>query len=251
MGAQLNFLTANQPHALICNQEVVHSQLVDLQASLGHGWTHVGVGRDDGKTKGEYSPIWFRPAAWDLVDNRTYWLSPTPDVVGSKGWDAALPRIVTVARLRDRATEGELVCMCTHFDHRGQVAREESAKLLVRLADEWQGGDDDGEPARVPVFLGGDLNIEPSNQAYKNLVAEGAMRDTKDVVGPARWFGNEMTFTGFTDSRDDDTRIDHVFVKDALDMEFLGYSVLSNRFDDGVYISDHRPVVVDVKVPVV
>ncbi|KAK0630486.1 Endonuclease/exonuclease/phosphatase [Bombardia bombarda] len=249
MASQLTLETANRPESLICMQEVLVQQLDNLQSDLGSAWTHIGVGRDDGAAAGEFSPLWYQPAVWAVQANRTYWLSPTPDVVGSKGWDAALPRIVTVARLKHRATGAGLVAMCTHFDHVGQTAREESAKLLLKAAGEW-GGDGSGTTT-TPVVLGGDLNVQPDNKAYLTLVggdgtAAGAMKDIKNLVPSAKWYGNNKTFTGFTAAKTDDTRIDYLFVRDPLaSLKFLSYGVLSNVFDDGVYISDHRPVVVD------
>ncbi|KAF9880460.1 endonuclease/Exonuclease/phosphatase [Colletotrichum karsti] len=243
--AQLNYETAARPESLICMQEVVEEQLLDIAEDLGSAWTHIGVGRDDGVAAGEFSPIFYQPGAWDLVENKTYWLSETPSVVGSVGWDAALPRIVTVASFTHVESGFPLVYMCTHFDHVGQTARENSAELLVGLAKEWESSAGEVKP----VFLGGDLNIEPDNPAYQLLIAEGNMHDTLDVTPEARRTGNSKTYTAFTDDKADDTLIDHLFVRDPTirGMEFLAHAVLANRFDDGVFISDHRPVVSDVK----
>ncbi|KAK2049475.1 endonuclease/Exonuclease/phosphatase [Colletotrichum somersetense] len=251
LAAQLNYETAARPESLICMQEVVEQQLLDVAGDLGPAWAHVGVGRDDGAAAGEFSPILYRPDAWGLVRNQTYWLSETPDVPGSRGWDAALPRIATVASFRHIATGVPLVYMCTHFDHEGETARERSAELLVRLAKEWE-----SEPgsalAPVPVFLGGDLNVERDNAAYKTLVAEGNMRDARDVVPEARRTGHSKTYTAFTDIDWDDMLIGHLFVRDPAvrGMRFLSHAVLPNRFDDRLFISDHRPVVLDAEVSV-
>ncbi|KAK2008970.1 endonuclease/Exonuclease/phosphatase [Colletotrichum eremochloae] len=249
--AQLNYETAGRPESLLCMQEVVEQQLLDIAEDLGPSWAHIGVGRDDGAAAGEFSPIFYRPGTWDLVENRTYWLSETPDVPGSRGWDAALPRIATVASFRHAATGLPLVYMCTHFDHQGQTARERSAELLVGLAKEWEGSGS-GSGDAVPVFLGGDLNVEPDNTAYKTLVAEGNMRDASDVVPEARRTGYSKTYTAFTDADSDDMLIDHLFVRDPAvrGMTFLSHAVLPNRFDDGLFISDHRPVVMDAEVSV-
>lgn len=229
-------------------QEVLDKQLVDLQSDLGSSWNHVGVGRDDGAQAGEYSPILYQPYTWQLEKNKTYWLSETPDVVGSTGWDAALPRIVTVAQFKHRTTGVPIVFMCTHFDHIGTIARNESAKLIIKIADEWK-DQSTNSTKTAPVFLGGDLNIEPTKEGYKTLTAPGGFKDIKDLVPKAHWYGNTKTSTGFTTSTSDDIRIDYLFVRDPLDIQFLTYGVLSNKFEDGVYISDHRPVVVDAKLP--
>ncbi|KAK3380835.1 endonuclease/Exonuclease/phosphatase [Podospora didyma] len=255
MASQLNFETTNRPESLICMQEALRQQVTNIQTDLGDSWQRIGVGREDGAQKGEYSPIFYQPGTWQLTQNRTYWLSPTPDVIGSKGWDAALPRIVTVARLTHKATGTPLVYMCTHFDHVGQVARENSASLLIKIANDWSKTNDTATPNKtVPVFLAGDLNIQPNNKAYSTLIApasEGRMKDIKDLVPVAKWYGNNKTFTGFTSSKTDDTRIDYIFARDPVKagFKFLSYGVLTNSFDDGVYISDHRPVVVDALLP--
>ncbi|KAF6791416.1 endonuclease/Exonuclease/phosphatase [Colletotrichum sojae] len=249
LAAQLNYETVARPESLICMQEVIERQLLDITQDLGPKWASVGVGRDDGIAAGEFSPILYRPDAWTLVENRTYWLSETPDVPGSKGWDAALPRIVTVASLKHVRTGAPLVFMCTHWDHQGQTARERSAELLIELAKEWEeAAAAGGEAGPVPVFLGGDLNVQPDNPAYQTLVADGNMQNTRDATPEARRTGHSKTYTAFTNIDWDDTVIDHLFVRDptARGMEFLTHAVLPNKFDDGPFISDHRPVVSDV-----
>ena len=277
MHAQLVHETAGRAgSSLLCMQEVLRSQLMDLLSDLSSpttstsaasDWAHIGVGRDDGVNAGEFSPILYQTTAWTVERSRTFWLSPTPDVAGSKGWDAALPRIATAARLRHVVTGKLVVLVCTHFDNAGQRAREESARLLVRLAGQVAGGvgleDVDfgsgsgsgrstaGQAAAgaVPVFVAGDLNSTPDNAAYKSFVAAGAMRDAKDLVPARRRYGNSKTYTAFTTSTSDDSLLDHVFVKNETGIEFASYAVLPNRFDDDpVFISDHRPVVVDVRI---
>ncbi|KAL9949228.1 hypothetical protein D7B24_000448 [Verticillium nonalfalfae] len=246
LASQLFHETAGRPTSLICLQEVLATQLADIKSALGTPtWSSVGVGRDDGAEGGEFSPILFRPDAYELLNSSTRWLSPTPEEPGSKGWDAALPRVVTTATLRDRRSGAPLTYMCTHFDHIGQTARVESAKLLVRFAEE-AAVVVDGE--ETPVFLGGDLNITPENPAYLEMVAEGNYHDAKDVVDPRRIHGHLNTFTGFSDDRSGWSRIDHVFVwrPEVQGMALLNYGVLENKFDDNLWISDHRPVIVDV-----
>ncbi|CRK17612.1 hypothetical protein BN1723_015401, partial [Verticillium longisporum] len=254
LASQLFHETAGRPTSLVCLQEVLATQLADIKAALGTPtWTSVGVGRDDGAEGGEFSPILFRPDAYELLNSSTRWLSPTPDEPGSKGWDAALPRVVTTATLRERRSGAPLTYMCTHFDHIGQRARVESAKLLVRFAEEAAAVVVDGaEGEETPVFLGGDLNITPENPAYLEMVAEGNFNDAKDVVDPIRIHGHLNTYTGFSDNRRGWSRIDHVFVwrPEARDMELLNYGVVENKFDDDLWISDHRPVIVDVSFAV-
>ncbi|KAL2268513.1 hypothetical protein VTJ83DRAFT_3359 [Remersonia thermophila] len=247
--AQLKFIASGQDAPFLCLQEVLHSQLTDIQDSLGPSWAYIGRGRQDGKEAGEHSPIFYRRDLWECERHRTYWLSPTPDVP-SKGWDAALERIVTVGLFRHARTGTAVVVMSTHLDHRGKVAREESARLLVRLARRWAEASERG--AMVPVLLGGDFNSPPDEQAYKILTEPSSgMRDVSDHVADDAKYGNpEVTFTSFDDPEERPARIDFLFVRAAESLRFLTYSILPNRFDDGIFLSDHRPVVADVEVPI-
>lgn len=68
--------------------------MLDLQALLGPTWSHVGVGRDDGKQAGEYAPIYYRNDRFQPLSVEHIWLSQTPQQVGSRGWDAVrLPNL--------------------------------------------------------------------------------------------------------------------------------------------------------------
>src|SRR5918993_3001836 len=132
-------LTKGDPD-LIGLQEVVHAQAEEIRAKLTD-YEFVGVGRDDGKHKGEYAPVLFKRDRFEKLDEGHIWLSETPDVPGSKGWDAKLPRVASWAKLKDTRAGGRtFMCMNAHFDHIGKAARLESAKLLHRKASEIGGG---------------------------------------------------------------------------------------------------------------
>ena len=111
-------------------QEVLHRQLVYLKDSL-QGYDYIGVGRDDGKEAGEYSCIFYKKDLYTLVEQSTFWLSPTPDQP-SKGWDAALNRVCTYGFFKSKKTKEIFWVFNTHFDHMGKQARLESAKLIVQ-----------------------------------------------------------------------------------------------------------------------
>ncbi len=129
-------------------------------------YTAIGVARNDGKAKGEYATILYRTTRFTAVSSGTFWLSPTPDVAGSKGWDAAFPRIATWVRLRDRqAGDRELLWINTHFDHRGKQARLEAARQLRRFAA--------GQGAGLPLIITGDFNAEPGSAPYRALLDTG------------------------------------------------------------------------------
>ncbi|KAK0674158.1 Endonuclease/exonuclease/phosphatase [Cercophora samala] len=243
--AQLRFITWGQDSPFICLQEVLHSQLTDIQDRLGHAWSYIGQGREDGKMAGEFSPIFFRVDHWECERRKTYWLSKTPDVP-SKGWDAALERVVTVGLFRHKSTGARVVVMSTHFDHRGKVAREESAKLLLEISRTWTASASGG--TQVPAFLGGDFNSTPSDGAYKVLAApDSGMTDISQLVQQDDWYGNQdITYTSFGEPDETPARIDFLFVRGPQKVTFRNFGILPNRFDDMVYLSDHRAVVADM-----
>ncbi|KAH8909063.1 hypothetical protein BR93DRAFT_526711 [Coniochaeta sp. PMI_546] len=248
--AQLNFVTAGHPAAFICLQEVLHSQLTDIQSALGQSWDHIGQGRDDGKTAGEFSPIFFRSDTWTCTRHQTLWLSETPNTP-SKGWDAALNRVVTVGLFTHKETGTSVIVMSTHFDHRGEKAREESAKLLVKIAHTWHKDTGGGQEALPPVFLGGDFNSTPDGKAYKQItLPETGMKDIRDLIPKEKRYGNdEITYTSFG-GEEKQTRIDFLFILQSPNITPRTFAILPNRFDDGVALSDHRAVVADLEIPV-
>ncbi|KAK4138555.1 DNase I-like protein [Trichocladium antarcticum] len=242
--AQLKFITSGHGSAFVCLQEALHSQLVDIQTRLGPMWSYTGHGRDDGKRAGEYSPIFFRVDRWECNRSRTYWLSETPDLP-SKGWDADCRRIATVGAFLHRETGAAVVLISTHLDNRGEVARKESARLLLNLTSTWSG-------LCIPLFLAGDFNSTPSGSAYKILASPSSgMRDISKLVAETAKYGNpDITFTSFGQPDEQPGRIDFLFVRNSESLKFLTFGILPNRFDDQVYLSDHRPVVADIELPV-
>ena len=216
-------------------QEVLERQLDDLKARLPE-FEFFGVGRDDGKEAGEFVPVAWRKERFAPVEKGAFWLSPTPDVPGSKGWDAALPRVATWARLKDRVEGKMFLLVNVHFDHKGEQARRESAKLLKSwIAGHAKGG---------PVILTGDFNATPDSAAYKTLAAEGeglALQDTRfDASRPE---GPASTWNGFK-AVAENVRIDFVF--QAGPVEVLGFRTLDET-RDGRFPSDHLPIVATVE----
>ena len=190
---------------LIGFQEVLAVQHDAIVARLtGHGFA--GGARDDGKRKGEWCLIAYRKSRFTALAQGDFWLSETPEVPGSKSWDAALTRICSWVRLRDQATGRELVYANTHFDHKGVVARQEAARVIsARLSALARG---------VPAILTGDLNITEDNPAYRVFVSPdtpGAIRwiDAYRAVHPVRR-PDEASFNGFKPVVDG-SRIDFVF----------------------------------------
>ncbi|KAL0939873.1 endonuclease exonuclease phosphatase family protein [Colletotrichum truncatum] len=247
--AQLRVHTAGQMNAFVCIQEAQYQQLRDIQDNLGPRWAHIGRGRADGQLDGEFSPIFYRTDHWTLEENQTYWLSPTPDIP-SNGWGAQINRIVTIGLFRHKASSTKVVVMSTHLDHRSHEARSESAKLLLKLAQKWQADSSQNTGDIVHVFLGGDFNSGPGDEPHRLLTSEpGGMVDIKNLVPESHHCGNKITYTTFGEA--EPTIIDHLFVLNPTAIDFVNFAVLSNRFDDGIYYSDHRPVLADIEIPVV
>lgn len=219
-------------------QEVLVDQYDDLKQRLTEMDAY-GVGRDDGQAAGEFAPIFFRRDRFELQAKSTLWLSPTPEVVGSKGWDAALPRIASWVKLRDRQSKRSLVVINTHFDHRGAEARTESAQMLAKLVRE--------KFADLPVILTGDLNTRPNTAPYLALVGE--VRSNPPLLfdsyvhSAAKPEGPHSTWNGFK-AIVPDQRIDFIFTTQSI--KALRVRILDDQ-RDGRFPSDHLPVITTVE----
>lgn len=231
------------PETFIGLQEVLHHQLLDITKALNAPsaipgkWKQIGVGREDGKQEGEFEPIFYQADTWTLKQERYRWLSETPDTP-SRGWDGACTRVMTIGEFEHVRTKRRAVVINTHLDHKGVVAREEGAKLILKTIDEYAESTD-------VLFLTGDFNATTDDEAYQTITADGStMQDVQSLVDKDRLYGNELTYTSFGgNDLDEQKRIDFIFARKKDHVHVGHYAVLSNRFDDGVYASDHRPVV--------
>lgn len=217
--------------SVVCLQEVLYNQLKDILDDLNSNqnsklWDYYGVGRADGNTLGEFSPIFFKTSDWELISSQTWWLSETPNRP-SRGWDAVLERIVTVVVLKSKETGKKVKVLNTHFDHIGVTARRELAKLIISKM----------EQGPEPSFLCGDFNTEPNEEPYKLLLSSGF----KDSRIQGKGYGFNTTFTGFDHNNEANTIIDYIWAGNGT--EWQTYGVVPNYFE--FYISDHRPVVTD------
>ncbi|UZD24620.1 endonuclease/exonuclease/phosphatase family protein [Algoriphagus halophytocola] len=217
---------------LVGVQEALHNQLNDLSASLG--FDYIGVGRDDGTEKGEYAAILYDKKKFKLLDEGTFWLSPTPDQP-SKGWDAALNRICTWGKFKDEKGETFYV-FNIHYDHRGQQAREESSKLVMQKVAEIN-------EENAPAILMGDFNVTPENAAYTTITSNPDWKDAR-LISEIPAYGPSGTFTGFDWERMPEGIIDHIFVKGKL--KVIRHGILSDNYGKK-YPSDHFPVMVEVE----
>ncbi|KAI5294374.1 hypothetical protein KEM52_004155 [Ascosphaera acerosa] len=275
--AQARFLTRYPADTFLVAQEVLHNQLTDIMAGLNEAseadtstsatatatasaqsddeWAYIGVGRDDGKQAGEYAPIFYRPASWELLEWKTVWLSETPDKP-SRGWDGASTRILTFGLFRSRksnpdVTPGKVVlAMTTHLDDQGSTARREGAKLILKTIADYRASGKYGSEIAA-FFLAGDFNSRDDQEAYQVFSSDdSSLVDAHNLLPAQRRHGDEITWTGFGHENEDSKRIDFAFLgpKAGLPWKILDYACLPCKFDNGVYLSDHRPVVVDAEL---
>lgn len=222
-------------------QEALHHQLQDLLRMLPD-YSYCGVGRDDGKEKGEYSAILFRNSRFGLLDTKTQWLSETMDIPGSKSWDAAITRVFTTARFFDRETKKEFVMVNTHFDHIGKVARASSAKIIkTYLAglEATANTNNTTDKIEIPMIVSGDFNSEPTEEPYLNMVEQQGSLVLYDSRPASSTAG---TFCGFKVGAMPCKTIDFIF--HTKQWVARNYQVITDN-DGTYYPSDHLPVLVD------
>lgn len=223
---------------LVGMQEVRHNQLEDFIERLP-GYSYVGVGRKDGKTGGEYCPVWYRTDRFTRLDSGNFWLSETPDVPGSKGWDTSYERIASWVKLKDNNTGKTFVFMNTHLDHKGPIARKEGARLLLTKIAEIAGN--------LPVMLTGDFNAVETDEPIQVILNSGdglALTDShkvsKLVYGP-NWTWHNFGRTPLERR----TLIDYVFIKGPVTVN--RYGVLAET-EGTAFLSDHAPILVNLSI---
>ena len=224
-------------------QEVLHSQLCDM-LNLLDGYSYIGVGRDDGKTSGEYAPIFFRKDRVELLDSGHFWLSETPSHP-SRGWDAACTRICTWGRFRMSASHLEFLFFNLHMDHVGVVARREAAKLVCDSIASIAGNQ--------PSILTGDFNVDQDDEIYTIFTHSGQLHDA--FAAARLHFAENGTFHAYHSERHTPSRIDHIFV--TTDIEVDAYATHTDAYwteeDDGSWRlrhpSDHYPVFARISLP--
>ena len=217
-------------------QEALRNQLDDLGKALP-AYGEIGVGRDDGKTKGEYAAILYRKERFKVVDSGTFWLSDTPDVPGSKSWGNRITRICTWAILMERSSGLSFSIYNVHLDHESQPSREMSAWLLAKRAH--------SAMMVGPVIVTGDFNAGESNPAVATMkVGEAGFVDSFRACHP----GDEPpgTFNDFGHDKGSKEKIDYIWVQRRAKVESAG---IDRRSKDGHFPSDHYAVWAKLTVP--
>ncbi|MDR2361121.1 MAG: endonuclease/exonuclease/phosphatase family protein [Prevotellaceae bacterium] len=215
---------------IIGTQEGFSHQLQDLCRMPEYAC--FGAGRDDGKSAGEHSAILYKKAAFHLLDSGNFWLSETPDRP-SFGWDATrYKRICSWAKFEHKNTGVRFYVFCTHFDHRGLIAQQESAKLMLRKIKELANEE--------PVICMGDLNSKPATAQISTMTS--SLYNTRDISKMPPYGPEETANTAF--SIPIDKCIDYIFV--SAHFSVAKHAVLTDLRTACLFPSDHLPVVADI-----
>jgi endonuclease/exonuclease/phosphatase family metal-dependent hydrolase len=197
----------------------------------------LGVGREDGREAGEMAALYYRKERFTPVRSGHFWLSETPEVPGSKSWDSSLPRMATWVELRDRRTPDArpIWFLNTHFDHRGDRARLESARMIRQRAQQ--------AAAECSLVVTGDFNAGEGSAPYRALFGEsegpgGLLLDTFRKVHPEK-LSDEGTFSGFSASATGGARIDWIAVSPDFQVQKAGIDRTAREEHTP---SDHFPV---------
>jgi endonuclease/exonuclease/phosphatase family metal-dependent hydrolase len=213
-------------------QEALYDQVMNLKEGMT-GFDYVGVGRDDGNINGEFSAIYYDSGRFELVESGTFWLSQTPQIP-SKSWDAALNRICTWARLKEKDNHRTFYVFNTHFDHIGVLARKKSAELILKKIVEIADRKD-------PVLLTGDFNLTPKEKPLELIRQK--LKDSRQVSKTVP-HGPVGTFNGWDTKSVPENRIDYIFVNKLFVVN--NYSTLTDS-REGRYFSDHFPVLTELQ----
>ena len=227
-----DFINFEQPE-IFGTQEVLVDQLHDLMKGLD-GYGYIGVGRDDGKEKGEYAAIFYKKNQLSLLDSGNFWLSSTPERA-SLGWDAACIRICTWGKFQDKVSGKQFYFFNTHMDHVGTVARRESARLILKRINQLSKG--------LPTILTGDFNVDQTDEIYQIFSNSEVLRDC--YTNALQRMTPTGTWNDFMQDSRSKSRIDHIFV--SPDLKVPHYAIFTNSYWLGKSrrnISDHYPVMV-------
>jgi endonuclease/exonuclease/phosphatase family metal-dependent hydrolase len=213
-------------------QEALYDQIMDLKEGMT-GFDYVGVGRDDGNINGEFSAIYYNSNRFTPTESGTFWLSKTPGIP-SKSWDAALNRICTWARFKEKETLKTFYVFNTHFDHKGVKARKESAILILKKISEIA-------KRNEPVILTGDFNLTPEEKPL--ALIRQKMKDSRQISETVPQ-GPTGTFNDFDITSKLQNRIDYIFVNRLIAIK--KYNVITDS-KEGHYPSDHLPVLIELQ----
>ena len=212
-------------------QEGLINQLNELSNMDEYSYT--GVGRDDGKSKGEHSAIFFKKEKFELLENGDFWLSETP-LEPSFGWEAKHRRICSWAKFKEKQSDKIFFVFNVHFDHQAVEARKQSGVLMISKIKKIAGDQH--------VICLGDFNSTPETEQIKTM--KSLLNDSYEVSKMPP-YGPVGTFNSFNYNAEMINRIDYIFV--SKDIDVLKYGVLTDSYDRK-YPSDHQPLVAKIKI---
>ena len=207
-------------------QEALEYQ-IDFIEEYCNNYKCVGVGRDDGKKKGEFMAIFWNKKTTQMLKWGTFWLSETPDVP-SKGWDAKCRRTATWALMKDKKSGKKYYFVNTHLDHRGKLAQKNGLMLIVDRIESIN-------PENYPMVLTGDFNIRPDNPALAEL--DKIMDSARKVAAKT---DNHNTFNGWS-IKPSDVIIDYIYI--AGFSSCPEYQTITKKYAERPFVSDHYPII--------
>ena len=215
-------------------QEATQIQMDDISRQLTD-YGFVGWGRDDGKQKGEYSPVFFDKTKYRLVKSGVFWLSETPDEV-SFGWDAVCRRTCSWVVLQDLKTGNSFVFADTHLDHKGKEARTRGAMLIKERLSRIAGN--------IPMMITGDFNVTDQSEAYTTMLTRffplaDAYKAAQKREGLKASFHN----WGKIPEKEGDI-IDFIFLSPSIKVKKA--TIYDSSLGDGYFLSDHHPIIADL-----
>ena len=196
-----------------------------IAGKLGDTYAYVGIGKDDGNNKGEFSPVFYKKDIYEIVERLDFWLSETP-CEPSLGWDAAENRTCSGALFRNKKTNEEIAVFNTHLDHIGRKAQVNGANLILEKLKKY---------GKIKTVLMGDFNVTPDSDIYKIFI-DGGFTDSRSIA-KSRNDVNSFHFYGSASKM-----IDFIFEKNINSVSSIK---TVTDLADGRYPSDHYPVVAD------
>jgi len=216
--------------ALFGLQEALQLQIDEILKQMSN-YTYIGAGRDDGKSAGEYSCIFYFKNRFDVDSSGTFWFSDTPNIVASKSWGNNITRICTWVLFRDKISKKLFYMFNVHLDHESQPSREKSAELLVKKINQ----------KTLPIILSGDFNCGDDNATIKTILENGLIDSYRKLHEKKP---DEGTFNSFKGETNGD-KIDFIFV--TKEFEIKRSEIIRTNFN-GKFPSDHFPVTTILKL---
>lgn len=207
-------------------QELLTNQINTLLEQIPE-YDYIGIAREDGKLKGEYSAIFYNRQTIELVDKGNFWLNQTPDMP-VKGWDAACVRICSWGKFKEIKSGLVFYFFNLHLDHVGTKARKESSLLVVDKIKEIAKDN--------PVILTGDFNVDQNNEIYTIFTKQALLKDAYSVAKYK--LADNGTFNSFDNQNTTPSRIDHVFL--SSDFQVEAYAIMTNCYWDTTPPSDDK-----------